>query len=177
MLLECPEPHLLPETRLPVDRRCPSFRDSVTRTPPAQRPKVNSNSRSMVVLRLHLQNPAGRTLGCAKMSSPKRSKNYSGDVPMNSSRKVCCTLPSLPSTDIENDALPALDLPFLLLPFRPASDPSAARTFIRNFFNEERGPLHDERLEQELLLTEPMVSSLLAQGRGKAKGNRSYVAL
>ncbi|KAI4258130.1 MAG: hypothetical protein L6R42_005282 [Xanthoria sp. 1 TBL-2021] len=51
----------------------------------------------------------------------------------------------------------ALDLPFLLLPFRPASDPSAARTFIRNFFNEERGPLHDERLEQELLLTEPMV--------------------
>ncbi|CAL8575256.1 hypothetical protein XPA_001191 [Xanthoria parietina] len=51
----------------------------------------------------------------------------------------------------------ALDLPFLLLPFRPASDPSAARTFIRNFFNEERGPLHDVRLEQELMLTEPMV--------------------
>ncbi|KAL8994862.1 MAG: hypothetical protein Q9169_005283 [Polycauliona sp. 2 TL-2023] len=51
----------------------------------------------------------------------------------------------------------ALDLPFLLLPFRPTSDPSAARTFIRNFFNEERGPLHDERLEQELMLTEPMV--------------------
>ncbi|KAL8670273.1 MAG: hypothetical protein Q9168_005175 [Polycauliona sp. 1 TL-2023] len=51
----------------------------------------------------------------------------------------------------------ALDLPFLLLPFRPTSDPSAARTFIRNFFNEEQGPLHDERLEQELMLTEPMV--------------------
>ncbi|KAL9628869.1 MAG: hypothetical protein Q9204_005606 [Flavoplaca sp. TL-2023a] len=51
----------------------------------------------------------------------------------------------------------ALDLPFLLLPFRPTSDPSAARTFIRNFFNEERGLLHDERLQQELMLTEPMV--------------------
>ena len=52
----------------------------------------------------------------------------------------------------------ALDLPFLLLPFRPASDPSAARTFIRNFFSMERGSeLKGERLEQELMLTEPMV--------------------
>ncbi|KAL8803375.1 MAG: hypothetical protein Q9200_006239 [Gallowayella weberi] len=50
----------------------------------------------------------------------------------------------------------ALDIPFLLLPFRPASDPSAARTFIRNFFNEERGPLRGERLEQELMLTEAL---------------------
>lgn len=54
----------------------------------------------------------------------------------------------------------ALDMPFLLLPFRPASDPSAARTFIRNFFNEERSPLQGERLEQELMLTEPMVRRL-----------------
>ncbi|KAL8735697.1 MAG: hypothetical protein Q9181_002739 [Wetmoreana brouardii] len=54
----------------------------------------------------------------------------------------------------------ALDMPFLLLPFRPTSDPSAARTFIRNFFNEERGPLRGERLQQELMLTEPMVSEL-----------------
>ncbi|KAL9598915.1 MAG: hypothetical protein Q9219_004180 [cf. Caloplaca sp. 3 TL-2023] len=53
----------------------------------------------------------------------------------------------------------ALDMPFLLLPFRPTSDPSAARTFIRNFFNEEREPLQGERLEQELMLTEPMVLS------------------
>ncbi|KAL8653837.1 MAG: hypothetical protein Q9210_001867 [Variospora velana] len=53
----------------------------------------------------------------------------------------------------------ALDMPFLLLPFRPASDPSAARTFIRNFFNEERGLLQGERLGQELMLTEPMVLS------------------
>ena len=51
----------------------------------------------------------------------------------------------------------ALDIPFLLLPFRPASDPSAARTFIRNFFKEENA-MYGERLTQELLLTEPMVS-------------------
>ena len=51
---------------------------------------------------------------------------------------------------------PGLDIPFLLLPFRPASDPSAARTFIRNFFDEDR-ELKGERLNQELMLTEPMV--------------------
>lgn len=50
-------------------------------------------------------------------------------------------------------------MPFLLLPFRPASDPSAARSFIRNFFNPDRAPqLQGERLSQELMLTEPMVS-------------------
>lgn len=55
----------------------------------------------------------------------------------------------------------ALDLPFFLLPFRPASDPSAARTFVRNFFSMEKGAhLVGERLEQELMLTEPMVSAL-----------------
>lgn len=55
----------------------------------------------------------------------------------------------------------ALDMPFLLLPFRPASDPSAARTFIRNFFSTERGiELRGERLEQELMLTEPMVCKI-----------------
>lgn len=54
----------------------------------------------------------------------------------------------------------ALDIPLFLLPFRPASDPSAARSFIRNFFSEERGAeLKGERLEQELMLTEPMVLS------------------
>lgn len=52
-----------------------------------------------------------------------------------------------------------LDIPFLLLPFRPSSDPSAARTFIRNFFNaDQRGtPVRGEALLQELRLTEPMV--------------------
>ena len=55
----------------------------------------------------------------------------------------------------------ALDMPFLLLPFRPASDPSAARTFIRNFFSMEKGvELKGERLEQELMLTEPTVCTL-----------------
>ncbi|ESZ96971.1 hypothetical protein SBOR_2653 [Sclerotinia borealis F-4128] len=49
----------------------------------------------------------------------------------------------------------ALDMPFLLLPFRPTSDPSAARTFIRNFFDKRR--LGGETLAQELRLTEPMV--------------------
>lgn len=58
----------------------------------------------------------------------------------------------------------ALDMPFLLLPFRPASDPSAARTFIRNFFSMQRGTeLKGERLEQELMLTEPMVCTILEQ--------------
>ena len=58
----------------------------------------------------------------------------------------------------------ALDIPLFLLPFRPASDPSAARSFIRNFFSVERGAeLKGERLEQELLLTEPMVCTTSRQ--------------
>ncbi|CAI7570376.1 unnamed protein product [Penicillium crustosum] len=54
----------------------------------------------------------------------------------------------------------ALDTPFLLLPFRPSSDPSAARTFIRNYFNQsfDKGsPVNGDALSQELRLTEPMV--------------------
>ncbi|CDM31926.1 hypothetical protein DTO013E5_1840 [Penicillium roqueforti] len=54
----------------------------------------------------------------------------------------------------------ALHTPFLLLPFRPSSDPSAARTFIRNYFNQsfEKGsPVNGNDLSQELRLTEPMV--------------------
>ncbi|KAI1006150.1 hypothetical protein K3495_g2070 [Podosphaera aphanis] len=47
-----------------------------------------------------------------------------------------------------------LDTPFLLLPFRPTSDPSAARNFIRLFFNRR---LHGEQLLQELRLSDPMV--------------------
>jgi hypothetical protein len=55
----------------------------------------------------------------------------------------------------------ALDLPFLLLPFRPTSDPSAARTFVRNYFfpQTEREELCGETLMRELRLTEPMVQS------------------
>lgn len=54
----------------------------------------------------------------------------------------------------------ALDTPFLLLPFRPSSDASTARTFIRNFFNNavERGsPASGDDLARELRLTDPMV--------------------
>lgn len=54
----------------------------------------------------------------------------------------------------------ALDTPFLLLPFRPSSDPSAARTFVRNYFNQsfDKGaPVSGDELMQELRLTEPMV--------------------
>ncbi|KZL83237.1 morphogenesis protein [Colletotrichum incanum] len=50
----------------------------------------------------------------------------------------------------------ALDHPFLLLPFRPTSDPSAVRTFIRHFFDGSQ-PLRGEFLSQELRMTEPMV--------------------
>ncbi|KAG0125184.1 hypothetical protein HOY82DRAFT_493212 [Tuber indicum] len=50
-----------------------------------------------------------------------------------------------------------LSTPFLLLPFRPNSDASAARTFIRNFFDPVTGPLRGPHLQQELRLTEPVV--------------------
>ncbi|OOG00186.1 hypothetical protein ASPCADRAFT_204075 [Aspergillus carbonarius ITEM 5010] len=54
----------------------------------------------------------------------------------------------------------ALQTPFLLLPFRPSTDASAARTFIRNYFTQslERGsPLSGDALAQELRLSDPMV--------------------
>ncbi|KAI0397375.1 DUF1708-domain-containing protein [Xylariaceae sp. FL0594] len=51
-----------------------------------------------------------------------------------------------------------LDLPFLLLPFRPTSDPSAVRTFIRHFFDESHH-MQGETLAQELRMAEPMVIS------------------
>ncbi|EAW09444.1 DUF1708 domain-containing protein [Aspergillus clavatus NRRL 1] len=54
----------------------------------------------------------------------------------------------------------ALQTPFLLLPFRPASDSSAARYFIRNYFNksvEQGKPWSGDALSQELRLTDPMV--------------------
>lgn len=53
-----------------------------------------------------------------------------------------------------------LDTPFLLLPFRPNSDPRAARSFILNFFRaqyEHSGQYTGENLQHELRLTEPMV--------------------
>ncbi|OAA81679.1 hypothetical protein LEL_01224 [Akanthomyces lecanii RCEF 1005] len=52
-----------------------------------------------------------------------------------------------------------LDHPFLLLPFRPTSNPSGVRTFIRNFFGKDGldPPLQGERLQQEVRIAEPMV--------------------
>ncbi|KAI1375422.1 DUF1708-domain-containing protein [Hypoxylon crocopeplum] len=52
----------------------------------------------------------------------------------------------------------ALDLPFLLLPFRPTSDPSAVRIFVRHFFDGSQS-LRGEALAQELRMTAPMVIS------------------
>ncbi|GKU05003.1 hypothetical protein FLAG1_01337 [Fusarium langsethiae] len=55
-----------------------------------------------------------------------------------------------------------LDHPFLLLPYRPTSDPSAVRSFIRHFF-ESHASLRGEQLSQELRMTEPMVVSGVAK--------------
>ncbi|TPX09286.1 uncharacterized protein E0L32_009478 [Thyridium curvatum] len=52
----------------------------------------------------------------------------------------------------------ALDHPFLLLPFRPTSDPSAVRTFVRHFFD-SHATMRGEALIQELRMAEPMVIS------------------
>lgn len=46
-----------------------------------------------------------------------------------------------------------LDTPFVFLPYRPTSDPSAARTFIRNYFEQK---LRGDQLVQELRLTSSM---------------------
>ncbi|KAF2201109.1 hypothetical protein GQ43DRAFT_47046 [Delitschia confertaspora ATCC 74209] len=54
----------------------------------------------------------------------------------------------------------ALDMPFLLLPFRPDSNQSSARNFVRNFFKASyEGSMQytGEGLRQELRLTEPLV--------------------
>ncbi|KXL46034.1 hypothetical protein M433DRAFT_67457 [Acidomyces richmondensis BFW] len=54
----------------------------------------------------------------------------------------------------------ALDAPFLLLPFRPDTDPSGARTFIRNFYkynSEGSDQYRGAGLQQELRLTGPVV--------------------
>ncbi|KAJ4345299.1 uncharacterized protein N0V89_011429 [Didymosphaeria variabile] len=53
----------------------------------------------------------------------------------------------------------ALDIPFILLPFRPTSEPSAARNFVRNFFRanyEGSRQFTGEGLAQEVRLAEPL---------------------
>lgn len=54
----------------------------------------------------------------------------------------------------------ALDMPFLLLPFRPNTDPSSAKSFIRNFFKAGPGEgsiLTGQALLNEMRLIDPMV--------------------
>ncbi|EAQ92821.1 hypothetical protein CHGG_01056 [Chaetomium globosum CBS 148.51] len=77
----------------------------------------------------------------------------------------------------------ALDLPFLLLPFRPTSDPSAVRTFVRHFFDGKDGGqlLRGEALARELRMTEPMVGycdnfTRVVGGRVANIGDRSFRA-
>jgi hypothetical protein len=56
-------------------------------------------------------------------------------------------------------------MPFVLLPFRPTSDTSASRNFVRNFFKadyEGTGQYSGEGLATELRLTEPLVSQAYA---------------
>ena len=57
-------------------------------------------------------------------------------------------------------------MPFLLLPFRPASDPSAARSFVRNYFGNgiHKPSLQGEYLLQELRLIEPPVNPTYCAG-------------
>ncbi|TLD26291.1 hypothetical protein E2P81_ATG08103 [Venturia nashicola] len=54
----------------------------------------------------------------------------------------------------------ALDMPFLLLPFRPGSDPVGSKSFIRNFFKiQYDGTFRENKLviQQELRLMDPLV--------------------
>lgn len=59
------------------------------------------------------------------------------------------------------DLRPALDMPFLLLPFRPGSDPVGSKSFIRNYFKlQYEHPAHYDispQLRRELRLMEPLV--------------------
>jgi hypothetical protein len=50
-----------------------------------------------------------------------------------------------------------LDTPLFLLPFRPSSDLSSVKTFIRRYFAGGRASLHGGELAQELRLTDVLV--------------------
>ena len=59
-----------------------------------------------------------------------------------------------------NHSMIDLELPFLLLPFRPNADTSAAKTFIRAYFKYGEGPsseLAGVQLQREVRLIEPLV--------------------
>ena len=95
-------------------------------------------------------------LGSGRESIQKRSRNCYIYVLQRSSHEVCGV-----AIDhvLDTDSTAGLDIPLLLLPFRPSSDPSAARTFVRNFFfpPNEREPLTGRALANELRMTEVMV--------------------
>jgi hypothetical protein len=60
-------------------------------------------------------------------------------------------------------------MPFILLPFRPTSDTSASRNFVRNFFKaayEGTRQFRGESLAQELRLTEPLVRHIAPNEQG-----------
>lgn len=60
----------------------------------------------------------------------------------------------------------ALDIPFLLLPFRPSSDPNGARTFIRNYFSaSNRDQLRGSSLASEMRMTDVMVGAPVTRTR------------
>jgi hypothetical protein len=60
--------------------------------------------------------------------------------------------------------LTALDMPFLLLPFRPGTDPVGSKSFIRTFFKSRyEGTWQDNigfAVRNELMLMEPIVNFL-----------------
>ncbi|EPS42926.1 hypothetical protein H072_3050 [Dactylellina haptotyla CBS 200.50] len=65
-----------------------------------------------------------------------------------------CELTRACTTEIKSRGLTA---PFFFLPFRPTSEPSSARPFIKKYFSTEtdyNGPMRGERLAQELRLTD-----------------------
>ena len=71
-------------------------------------------------------------------------------------------------------------MPLMLLPFRPTSDTSASRNFVRSFFKaayEGTRQYRGENLGQELRLAEPLVCNVvLNELRGCADMNRHFVA-
>lgn len=139
---------------------------------------------------------SGTTHTREHQSNQKRSTSFSISARRSSRREV--RRPAFPAHPIlprdkiawhENNALQlrlltrlawlGLDIPFLLLPYRPTSDPSAVRTFIRHFHDDAYG-LRGDILRQDLRMTEPMVihdSSLSAKTLGTNCCIRSLLVL
>lgn len=68
----------------------------------------------------------------------------------------------------------ALDMPFLLLPFRPGSDPVGSKSFIRNYFRLQlEGTWRQNRsfFEQELKLMDPLVRNVSIEVWQKLTGD------